>query len=233
MFDFIRKPELWDALDRGWCEVFDVGRAFHLKSIQDFAVYRRLKDAQGLDILEVGGGDSRLLRQLAPYNRCFNLEKFEGADVGPKQEVRIDDVTNVNAFLGEFDPRLEADALDVVFSVSVVEHVPTNRLDDFLADGLRVLRPGGLWLHAIDMYLEDEVPDHILTRFDVYRSWASPEKGCLPEGHVYSGPPRFSCDMATNPDNVLHDWGRLNPALTGLRQRAQSVSVLVASRKSG
>lgn len=231
VFDFIRKETLWRALDDGSAHGLEHGRPFQLKTVQDAAVFARLAGCAGLDVAEAGGGDSRVLRALAARNRCVNIEKFDGADGGPDREVKIKGVRNVSAFLGEACAALEPRSFDVVFSISVVEHVPTAALDAFLEDGLRILRPGGLWLHAIDVYLEDEPPPNVLKRVDIYRSWARREGVLEPVGPVYDGPTRFSCDMASNPDNVMYEWGKVAPALDARRRRAQCVSVLIASRK--
>ena len=231
MFDFVRKREIWDALGKGWRDTLGAKRAFDLKTIQDLAAYRLLHASVGLDIAEAGGGDSRLLRALAWRNRCVNIDKFEGADGGPGKEVKRRGVANVRAFLGEFDERLRPESFDIVFSISVVEHLRMNNLGPFLEDGMRILKPGGLWLHAIDVYLEDEPPADVLARIDVYRSWAKREGALDPVGPVFDGPVRFACDMATNPDNIMYEWGKIAPALIERRQRAQSVSLLIASRK--
>lgn len=230
MFDLIRKPFLWNAWDRNLeREIGKTGR-FHLKSIQDLAVYDILRGSKGMAIAEAGGGDSRLLARLARENACFNIEKFQGADGGPPKEIKIENVTNILVFLGEHAPQIKNDFFDVVFSVSVVEHVPTPGLKDFLEDGLRVLKPGGLWLHAIDIYIEDEPSDYWRERYDAYRSWMN-HPALAPVGEVSDAPLRFTCDVATNPDEVMYNWGRIAPNLIGLRQRAQSASLLVAARK--
>ncbi len=84
MFDFIRKSLLWDAWDRGIHKEIGATGTFHLKTIQDLAVYSRLRELNGKTIAEIGGGNSRLLKRLAEKNTCFNVEKFEGAGGGPK-----------------------------------------------------------------------------------------------------------------------------------------------------
>jgi len=229
MFDFIRKPLLWDCLDRGYDKEIG-GVEYHLKSVQDLAVYARLREAENLRLAEIGGGASRILKRLAKRNDCVNVDKFEGADGGPSKPVRIRGVRNVEAFLGEGSALLPDGAFDVVFSISVIEHVPDAALDAFVEDGLRILKPGGLWLHAIDMYVEDEPGEQPRRRFERYRQWAEDSR-FEPEGEVYRGPLAFSCAMASNPDNVMHQWGRLAPKLTALRKRAQSVSLLTALRK--
>ena len=229
MFDFIRKPFLWEAWDNGLDKEIGKAGAFHLKTIQDLAVYSHLRGTTGKTIAETGGGASRLLEVLARKNCCFNVEKFEGADGGPGKEVRIPGVENIKVFLGEFSDQLRSEFFDILFSVSVVEHV--SNLKDFFEDGLRVLKPGGLWLHAIDIYVEDEPDEYQRSRFEAYRKWFD-ATALVPLGAIYRGPLKFTCDIATNPDNIMHAWGRVAPQLNALRQRAQSVSVLVGGRKA-
>ncbi len=229
MFDFIRKPLLWACLDKGYDKEIG-GVDYHLKSAQDLAVYAQLRHAENLRIAEIGGGASRLLQRLAKNNACFNVDKFQGDGNGPAKTVRIRGVKNIEVFLGEHSPALEEASFDAVFSISVIEHVPDSRLDAFLDDGCRILQPGGLWLHAIDIYIEDAPAEHYRKRFERYRRWADDPR-FEPVGEIYRGPLRFSCSMASNPDDTMHQWGRISPKLVDLRQRAQCVSVIIGCRK--
>ncbi|WP_375202105.1 class I SAM-dependent methyltransferase [Hyphococcus sp.] len=228
MFDFIRKPLIWQAWDNAYNKEIGATGSFCLKSMQDLAVYSYLRGSENLTIAEIGGGDSRILQTLAKRNRCFNIEKFEGDGGGPSEEVKIAGVENIKAFLGDNDPQLKSDFFDVVFSISVVEHVPD--LKSFFDDGVRILKSGGLWLHAVDMYVEDEPNGHAIRKFENIRNWAT-APSVSPIGPVYDGPPAFSCDIASNPDNTMHRWGRLSPRLADLRKKAQCVSLLVGARK--
>ena len=230
MYDFIRKTDLWRFWDANLHKEFDQTKLFHLKTIQDLAVFEHLKAASGLRIAEIGGGESRLLATLQRNNTCFNVEKFEGQDGGPGKEVKVRGVENVKVFLGENSPLLPTNSFDIVFSVSVIEHVPTGQLDAFFEDGLRILKPGGLWLHAIDIYLEDSPQHFIKDRFERYRDWVRDPR-IDPVGNILDGEPAFSPDIATNPDNVMYEWGKVAPKLIALRQQAQSASLLLAGRK--
>lgn len=232
MFDFIRKDALFAALDRETPRQLNAPAPFHLKTIQDCIVFDRLREARGLDIAEIGGGDSRLLRALAASNRCVNIEPFDGQGGGPRKEIAIRGVTNIRVLLGEHSPALADAAFDIVFSISVIEHIPYRNLSAFFEDGMRILRPGGLWLHAVDVYLGDSAADTDEARFAAYRSWVDAAGLTTPEGAVFDGPPVFTSDMASNPDNVMHDWGRVAPGLIERRKKLQCVSVILAARKT-
>ena len=232
MFDFVRKPLLWQAWDSGLGKQIDDATGFQLKSMQDLAVYLQLRDLTGKHIAEIGAGHSRVLPALAKTNTCIAVEKFEGKGGGPTTERSIPNVRTVSAYLGENNPLLVAESFDVVFSISVVEHVGTREeLAAFHEDQQRILKPGGMFIHAIDLYLEDEPSAYHLERFETYRSWVTSSENIRPVGHVYDGPCRFTCDLVTNPDNVMYAWGSVAPSLVELRQAAQVVSVLVAGRK--
>jgi SAM-dependent methyltransferase len=231
MFDFVRKSILWDSWTSKVEAEYGPHPLFHLKSIQDLAVYLQLRGIEGKDIAEVGGGNSRLLTKLAKTNRCANVEKFEGIAGGPGKERIIPDVKNIHAYLGDNDPLLADNSFDALFSVSVVEHVPTAALNAFHNDQLRVLRTGGIFIHAIDVYLEDDVTPNVLERFDIYKSWVNGDERVESLGAIFAGPCRFTCDLATNPDNVMFMWSSVAPELAPLRQRAQSVSILLGGRK--
>lgn len=231
MFDFIRKQVLWDALDEGRLNELESKISYQLKIAQDLMIYSQLRETRGLQIAEIGGGDSRILRRLGRQNICFNIERFEGRDQGPEGEIVIENVKNINAYIGAFDSAVPDSAFDVMFSVSVVEHVDTEKLDSFHRDLLRALRPNGIFLHAIDLYLEDVPTPYVQERFDIYKGWVNGNAEVAPLGEIRDVALRFSPDMASNPDHILYGWGKVVPALIGLRARAQNVSLLVGGRK--
>jgi len=231
LFDFIRKPEIWRAMDAGLLSEIPGKLSFQLKTMQDLAVYSHLRDFRDMSIAEIGGGDSRILPQLAKTNRCFNIEPFEGADNGPKGEVRITGVENIRTTVGRFDPILKDASFDVVFSVSVVEHVADPEFSAFLEDNIRILKPGGVMYHAIDMYLSDSPTDFWRDRFEMYRKAVTERDDLLPVGAIGASQPAFTPDMASNPDHIMYGWKTISPSLNDLRQIAQSVSLLIGVRR--
>jgi SAM-dependent methyltransferase len=234
VLDFIRKEQLWSTLDQGFLSEIPGKLSVQLKTTQDLVVYSQLRPFSGARIAEIGGGESRILPQLAKTNQCWNIEPFEGDDNGPADERVIAGVTNIKTEVGRFDPALSSGFFDCLFSVSVVEHVENDELESFFADCVRILRPGGVAYHAIDMYLSDADGDHsseyAQKRFDLYLK-AVRDSRVEPLGAVYAGPLRFSTNMASNPDFIMHGWKGLSPSLDHLRMRAQSVSLIMGLRK--
>ncbi|HKZ44668.1 MAG TPA: methyltransferase domain-containing protein [Anaerolineales bacterium] len=73
-------------------------------------------------------------------------EKFE-LSVAERKHTRF-----VRGYLGGFSPELPANGFDLVFSISVVEHVPPEHKAGFYKDMYRIVKPGGFIAHSIDMF---------------------------------------------------------------------------------
>ena len=231
MFEFIAKSTIWDSIDAGLLARIDQNISYQLKTAQDLAVLQALHTVEDKDIAEIGGGTSRVLRALSERNRCTNIEKFEGAANGPVGDVAIERVRNLHAFVGDFSPLIEDASFDIVFSISVVEHVRTEDLGRFADDVLRILKPGGMFLHAIDLYVADEPAPYFVDRYNRYLAWVSdhPRIEALKPGPP--PPLRFSTAMASNPDNIMYQWRELAPDMHPIRKTAQNVSLMVGGRK--
>lgn len=222
MLDVIRKAEYFQ-----WWERELANRSFHeLKGTQDAWVLSRLSHLSGARIAEIGGGHSRVLPKLSHSNECWNIEKFEGVGGGPKSVQKQANVTLIDTYLGDFDSRLPNSAFDVVFSVSVVEHVPEDRLRAFFLDGARLLKPGGMFLHAIDLYVLD-APHQRNEVVDRYARIADdPEmKLKLLEPASVDSKITFRSEYASNSDGTLAQWNQIAPHLRSVREIAQSISL--------
>lgn len=212
----IPKPEIW-----------------HLKSVQDLVALSVLQHCEDESIAEIGGGASRLLPFLAKRNQCANIEEFRGENGGPSSEIVIENVENISTKIGEFSELVESESFDTVFSISVVEHVGSDRLKGFFRDCHRILRPGGIMCHLIDIYLEDVNGDnrYASSRIELYRepfeTGLFEAKGDL----LVSKEAVFSTRYVTNPDNVMMLWNRSAPHLVEKRQCAQSCSLLMLGVK--
>lgn len=125
-----------------------------LKAYQDLLVlsFIRHNIPAGSRVLEIGGGDSRVLRVLNKTYECWNLDKLEGIGNGPVK-VNSDNFRLVRDYIGTFCCEIPSDYFDFVFSISVLEHIE-NKEDTFrniLKDINRVLKSGGLTLHCFDV----------------------------------------------------------------------------------
>lgn len=125
-----------------------------LKRFQDLLVFAFIKQMVpgGSRLLDVGGGNSRIIRHLKDSYECWNVDKLEGCGKGPT-ELKADGFRLVKDYMGNFNPELPDDYFDLVFSVSALEHVPDKGpqlLADILKDLNRVLKPGGYSLHCFD-----------------------------------------------------------------------------------
>lgn len=127
-----------------------------LKVYQDYLTYCFISRniPKGSRILEVGGGDSRVLKFFARDYECWNADKCEGLGNGPikftSPHYRI-----VYDYVGSFNPELPDNYFDFVFSISALEHTPEDQAIrvNVLKDINRVLKPGSSTLHCFDAIL--------------------------------------------------------------------------------
>ena len=229
MYDIIRKTEYWAALDNP--AVFRRLGGFTLKAldglkhIQDAWALQRLIDVKDSRVLEIGGGVSRVLPALDQSNERWNLDEFLGAGNGVLEVPQMEGVRLVRSSLGDFSPELEDGYFDVAFSISVIEHIAFKALDDFWKDHARVLAPGGIALHAIDLYIGDAPDEAVSRRMKLYRDIPA-RHGLLPVAPAAIGDEiAFRCDMASNSDWGMWRWNKNVPALEETRRACQSVSL--------
>jgi SAM-dependent methyltransferase len=127
-----------------------------LKFYQDLLVFLFIKEhiEPGARILEVGGGNSRILTHFTKSHDCWNIDKLEGLGSGPSySELGKIRYKLVLDYMGNFNPGLPDAYFDFVFSISVLEHTPyeVTVFDNILKDINRVLKPGGYSLHLFDV----------------------------------------------------------------------------------
>jgi hypothetical protein len=124
-----------------------------LKVYQDYLMYTFI-DAnvpRGSRILEVGGGDSRILKFFSKDYECWNVDRCEGLGNGPRgftsPHFKI-----IYDYLGNANPELPAASFDLVFSISALEHTPEDQgIRAAIARDLqRVLKPGCPSFHLFD-----------------------------------------------------------------------------------
>lgn len=258
MFAIITKADYWSYLDRGALDHLatpvgdfrhDIARVLRpgrrsragtsrLKDIQDAFIMDALRGANGLTILELGGGDSRILPVLARANTCWNVDKLEGDGGGPLKTRLPKSVRIVRDYMGSHNPAVPDNAFDIVISVSAVEHIPDSAFADAMRDCHRVLKPGGRMFHAVDLYLFDRLDQHRHAtinqrRLQMYASIPQITSG----GMEWMEPPAIddrvtaSAAFAANHCDELYYWNQTVPAMAEMRASAMSCSLRIGMTK--
>lgn len=229
----ITKADYWAWLDRNAIKP----RKGRLKDIQDAFVADALAGTRDAMILEMGGGIRPwVLSRLARHNRCWNLDRSTTLGRQLRHGGWNPRIRTVRAYMGDFSPLLAEGSFDIIFSVSVVEHIPNTDFAEMIRDCHRLLKPGGRMYHAIDLYLGDQDFDHpaleaVRTRVALYHT--------IPQiaGFAWLTPPAMPARLQASPayaDNSCDDlyvWNRLVPALKDVRARAQSCSLRLGLKK--
>ena len=130
-----------------------------LKKYQDLLVYAFIRGnvKPGSRLLEVGGGNSRILNKLAAEYECWNIDPFLGGGNGPtvanNPKFRL-----VKDFMGHFNQDLKERYFDMVFSISALEHTPNERAvhHHIVQDIHRVMVGGGYSLHLLDVVFKKD-----------------------------------------------------------------------------
>jgi ubiquinone/menaquinone biosynthesis C-methylase UbiE len=130
-----------------------------LKAFQDGMITAFIDQmlVPGGKVLEVGGGNSRVLPLFAKRHECWNIDKFEGCGNGP---LALPDAGYriVRDYMGNVNRELPEKYFDLVFSISALEHVPDHPdlFPRILADINRVLKPGGYSAHFLDIVFKHD-----------------------------------------------------------------------------
>ncbi|MGI0501039.1 class I SAM-dependent methyltransferase [Limnospira platensis] len=140
----------------------------NLKLLQDLCMCDFIKQhiPPGAKVLEIGGAYSRILSFFKNKIEGWNLDKFEGIGNGPKEVVSTKDYKVIPAYIGSFDQRLPDGYFDLVFSISVLEHInEDDRLLKNIVDDIdRLLKPGGYSVHCIDCRFPTNKPANLDNR---------------------------------------------------------------------
>jgi SAM-dependent methyltransferase len=231
MYDFITKEEYFNWLDQGLVD----DKNPRLKNIQDAFILSQIGQYKDNKVAEIGGGQSRVLEELSKNNECWNIDKLEGLEGGPKDYITLSNTRLVRSYIGDFDRNLPDNYFDAAFSISVLEHVPEDKLIAFFHDMARILKPGGLCIHAIDAYIGDEKSHKNVSRVDSYPKISSdPSVGLqFSQKPAINADTTFRSHYASNSDVVLHSWNKFAPgAMNKIRTQFQSVSIKAIWKKN-
>lgn len=129
----------------------DVQRPWVLKAILE-------KVPQRARLLEIGGGDPWVADLLSKEGHDVSIiDPYDGRDNGPRDVEKFRrSFPRIHFIQGLFPLALEAHAearFDGIYSISVLEHIPTNEIDRVGKGIHRLLKPGGLSVHAVDHVL--------------------------------------------------------------------------------
>ncbi|MGH8565063.1 MAG: SAM-dependent methyltransferase [Gammaproteobacteria bacterium] len=229
------KKDYWHYLDSGAAKP----NRGTLKDVQDAFILYVLRGIEKKRILELGGGNSRVLPLLAERNECWNVDKFEGVGGGPIKARKGRGIRIIREYMGSFSAEIPSRYFDYVISISAVEHIRHEYFSASMRDCTRVLKPGGLMLHAIDVYLLDNIDQHPhgkvqRSRLRLYRSVPEIVEGACEwiEPPVVDENVTARASFAVNSVDELYKWNASVRALIDVREIAVSCNLEVGLRKA-
>ena len=162
-----------------------------LKVYQDLLVYSFIINnlEPNARILEIGGGESRVIANLKDHYECWNLDRLRGVGFGPTRLSDTEGFRFVQDDIGNFSTELPDEYFDLVYSISTVEHFSQDEkvCNQILADIQRVLRPGGTSIHCVDgLLFNDHLSVHPFVQKVVIEIGES--KTCLDYGTIKDDP---------------------------------------------
>jgi GT2 family glycosyltransferase/SAM-dependent methyltransferase len=132
----------------------------------DLNVYRNLliysfikhNVSLGSRILEIGVGNSRILKHISQFHECWKIDKFEELGKDSK-DLGKSPFRPIKNYMRDNYSEIADNYFDFVFSIPVLGHIPQDDhlcyFDKTLSDINRVLKPGGYCLHLIDVALRN------------------------------------------------------------------------------
>ncbi|HUY02521.1 MAG TPA: class I SAM-dependent methyltransferase [Rhodocyclaceae bacterium] len=108
-------------------------------------IYEALLPFDGATVLELGCGRAEKTRTIAKAGRVAAITAIEVDRLQHAENLRIADLPQVSfAFGGAEDIPAKDASFDIVLMFKSLHHVPTDKMDQALAEIRRVLKPGGL-----------------------------------------------------------------------------------------
>lgn len=128
-------PWAHEALDpKPGCRVLEIGGSL--------AGFQFVLDKEGCQVVNVDPGEDARGRGWPVRPEVF---RRLNCGLGTRVELR-------NCFMDE--AKLEDEAFDRVLSISVLEHIPDPDLETIFKEVRRVLKPGGLFVITLDLFLD-------------------------------------------------------------------------------
>lgn len=131
-------------------------------------------------VLEVGHGAMSFIFKLF----SDKVEMWGLDDVIEDSSVYEEDLKNVrlwnpnvkfvSGLLGNFVKELPDNYFDLVYSVSVIEHIPHEMLPKVFEDTYRILKPGGIVSHSYDVYYKQSTKEVFDAYEHVNLKWLKP-----------------------------------------------------------
>lgn len=185
-------------------------RVWHHKAFNVMWLLDRVEFKEGMSILDVGASISRLPQCLASKFgvRAHVVDRYDT----PYQEVMLreyggkeaffrltPDVSYTEKFLGEGDV-LEPESFDVVYSLSVLEHLDSKIMKNVFLDMARSTKIGGLMAHTIDLPMPTGIGTSLTSKINDPNSDRMRRIRELPAGrHMASILSKFGPWLASSP----------------------------------
>ena len=114
---------------------------------------------QGGKLLEIGGGMPLVAGLLTELGYQVTLvDAYEGMGNGPTEyETYVQQfphVTLVKRYFGSDLSGYEESSFDCIYSISVLEHVPQQGIQEIYEGIRKFLKPGGMSIHCIDVVIQ-------------------------------------------------------------------------------
>lgn len=240
MFSFYKKIDLFNYLENNKIsKIYKNFNNIHLKTYQDIFVVYQINNKNLNRVAEIGGGNSRVLNYLdtiSKNKKLYNIEPLLKNTGGPKQIEENKNINIISETVGEYKLANYYNFFDIIFSISVIEHIPFPDLNSFLDEQYKLLKPGGTAIHCVDFYLPTDknkfdLNDQNKRRYEMYFSHFSDFKKYKYHDLVKENLIFDTC-YVSNPDHIMQDWNKSAPSLREARELSQSCSLNIIASKN-
>jgi hypothetical protein len=175
---------------------------------------RYIGKGSGRVIGEIGADHSRILPDLSLMgDEVYGIDVYDRSIGGGKTSPPIDPGYKLFNCLIGYGTRdvIPEEFFDITFSVSVIEHVPNISM--FFEDNIRITKLGGLIIHMIDIYLDDNgIAFQPTLARECINFFKRDDVAPLEENLMGLADFRFSTRFATNGDDMMYQWNHQVPS---------------------